>query len=94
MNGAVAWEAVGRLRSPEPVAATPVILVSLIGVVVNGVSAWLFAKGSEDDVNVRAAFLHLASDAAVAAGVALTGVVIRYTGLQWLDPAASPALVG
>ncbi|MBS2012519.1 MAG: cation transporter [Deltaproteobacteria bacterium] len=89
VNGAVAWEAVGRLRSPEPVAAVPVIVVSLAGVAVNGFCAWLFAKGSEDDVNVRAAFLHLASDAAVAGGVALTGVAIRFTGLLWLDPAAS-----
>ncbi len=89
VNGAVAWEAVGRLKSPEPVAAVPVIIVSLVGVAVNGFCAWLFAKGSEGDVNVRAAFLHLASDAAVAAGVAVTGVAIRFTGLLWLDPAAS-----
>jgi cobalt-zinc-cadmium efflux system protein len=89
VNGAVAWEAVGRLLSPEPVAALPVIVVSLVGVAVNGFCAWLFAKGSEGDVNVRAAFLHLASDAAVAAGVAVTGILIHFTALQWLDPAAS-----
>lgn len=89
VNGAVAWEAIGRLRSPEAVAAVPVIVVSAIGVVVNGFCAWLFAKGSEGDVNVRAAFLHLASDAAVAAGVAITGVIIYFTGRLWLDPAAS-----
>jgi len=89
VNGGVAWEAVGRLRSPEPVAAIPVIVISLVGVAVNGFCAWLFAKGSENDVNVRAAFLHLASDAAVAAGVALTGVAIHFTGLRWLDPVAS-----
>ena len=89
VNGAVAWEAVGRLRSPEPVAAVPVIIISAVGVVVNGFCAWLFAKGSEGDVNVRAAFLHLASDAAVAAGVAITGTIILFTGRQWLDPAAS-----
>lgn len=89
VNGGVAWEAIGRLRSPEPVAALPVIVVSLAGVGVNGFCAWLFAKGSEGDVNVRAAFLHLASDAVVAAGVALTGVAIHFSGLRWLDPVAS-----
>lgn len=89
VNGAIAWEAVGRLRSPKPVAALPVIVVSLVGVGVNSFCAWLFAKGSEGDVNVRAAFLHLASDALVAAGVAITGVLIYYTGILWLDPAAS-----
>lgn len=89
VNGAVAWEAIGRFRTAEAVAAVPVILVSLVGVAVNGFCAWLFAKGSEDDVNVRAAFLHLASDAAVAAGVAVTGILIHFTRLAWLDPAAS-----
>lgn len=89
VNGAVAWEAVGRLRSPEPVAAVPVIVVSLAGIAVNGFCAWLFSKGSKGDLNVRAAFLHLLSDAAVAAGVAVTGILIRYTDFLWLDPVAS-----
>lgn len=89
VNGGVAWEAIGRFSSPEHVSAVPVIVVSLVGVAVNGFSAWLFAKGSEGDVNVRAAFLHLASDAVVAAGVAITGVAIYSTGILWLDPAAS-----
>lgn len=89
VNGMVAWEAIGRLRHPEPVAAFPMIVVSLVGVVVNGFCAWLFAKGSENDLNVRAAFLHLASDAAVAGGVAITGVIIRFTALAWIDPVAS-----
>ncbi len=89
VNGAVAWEAVRRLHSPESVQAVPIIAVSAIGVVVNGFCAWLFARGSESDVNVRAAFLHLASDAAVAGGVALTGVAMRFTGWASLDPIAS-----
>lgn len=95
VTGGVAWEAVIRLRAPEePVAARIVIMTSLVGVLVNGFSAWLFARGSEKDVNVRAAFLHLASDAAVAGGVAATGGVILWTGLAWLDPAASLLVSG
>lgn len=89
VNGGVAWEAIGRFRSPEPVAALPMILVSVAGILVNGFCAWLFSKGSKGDLNVRAAFLHLLSDAAVAAGVAVTGILIRFTGIAWLDPAAS-----
>lgn len=89
VNGMVAWEAILRLEAPEPVAAIPIVIVSAIGVAVNGFCAWLFARGSQNDVNVRAAFLHLASDAVVAAGVAITGIAIRYTGWQWLDPVAS-----
>ncbi len=96
VNGAVGWEALLRLRSPEPVTALPMIIVSSLGIAVNGFCAWLFTKGSEDDVNVRAAFLHLdlASDAAVAAGVALTGVAIHFTGIRWLDPVASMVVSG
>lgn len=89
VNGFVAWEAIGRFETPEPVAATPMIAVSLAGVAVNGFCALLFAKGGEHDLNVRAAFLHLLSDAAVAAGVAATGLLIRLTGHPWLDPIAS-----
>lgn len=89
VNGAVAWEAILRFRTPEPVAAPTMIVVSLVGVGVNGFSAWLFAKDNAKDVNVRAVFVHLASDAAVAAGVAVTGVIIHYTSFFWLDPAAS-----
>lgn len=94
VNGMVAWEAIGRLRHPEPVAADPMIAVSVAGVVVNGFCAWLFAKGGKDDLNVRAAFLHLASDAAVAAAVAITGVIIRFTHVLWLDPVASIVVSG
>jgi cobalt-zinc-cadmium efflux system protein len=85
VNGAVAWEAVGRFVTPAEVVPLPMIFVSLLGVAVNG----FCAKDSHDDVNVRAAFLHLASDAAVAAGVALTGVAIYFSGFRWLDPVAS-----
>lgn len=89
VNGAVAWEAIGRLQTPEPVMALPMIVVSLVGIGVNAFCAWLFARGSEDDVNVRAAFLHLASDAVVAAGVSITGIAIYFTGYLLLDPIAS-----
>lgn len=89
VNGAVAWEAVLRLRDPEPVTATIMVVISLLGVGVNGLSAWLFARGNDEDVNVRAAFLHLASDAAIAAGVAVTGVIIHYTRFFWLDSIVS-----
>ena len=89
VNGAVAWEAVLRLREPEPVTTTIMIFVSLAGVCVNAISAWLFARGNKDDVNIRAAFLHLASDAVVAAGVALAGVLIHFTHWYWLDSAVS-----
>jgi cobalt-zinc-cadmium efflux system protein len=86
--GGVAWEAIGRLADPPGVQAGTVILVAALGVVVNGVSAALFVHG-RDDVNVRGAFMHLAADAAVSFAVVLSGILLLYTGWNWLDPAVS-----
>ncbi len=87
--GAIAWEAVLRLAHPEPSAGWTVILVAAAGIVVNGVTALLFASGSKDDINIRGAFLHMAADAAVSAAVVVAGILILITGAQWLDPIAS-----
>jgi cobalt-zinc-cadmium efflux system protein len=91
--GAIAWEAVQRFGSPEPVAAKTVMIVAAIGIVVNGVTAWLFASGAKNDINIRGAFLHMAADAAVSAGVVIAGLVILYTGWLWLDPLVSLIIV-
>lgn len=91
--GAIGWEAIRRFSEPQPVAEITVMVVAAIGIVVNGVTAWLFASGSKDDLNIRGAFLHMAADAAVSAGVVLAGVVILYTGWSWLDPAVSLLIV-
>jgi cobalt-zinc-cadmium efflux system protein len=90
--GGVTWEAIRRLQEPEPVAGGIVIMVAAIGVVINGVSAALFVAGSKEDMNLRGAFLHLASDAAVSVGVVFAGVAILITGWLWLDPAVSIAI--
>ena len=87
--GAIAWEAVNRLLHPQPVASTAVIAVAAIGVVINTLTALLFFRGRERDLNVRGAFLHMAADAAVSLGVAVGGVAILYTGWLWVDPALS-----
>lgn len=86
--GAIAWEAVTRLRTPEPVAGGTVIVVAAIGVVINTLTALLFARGHRD-ANVRGAFLHMAADAAVSAGVVAAGVAIMLTGRTWIDPVVS-----
>ena len=88
-SGAIALEAIFRLQSPPPVASDTIIVVAAIGIAVNGISAWLFHRGSQDDLNVRGAFLHLAADAAVSAGVVVAALVMRQTGWLWLDPLAS-----
>jgi cobalt-zinc-cadmium efflux system protein len=87
--GAISLEAIQRLGDPAPVASRTVMVVAAIGIVVNGVTAWLFAAGSKGDINLRGAFLHMASDALVSAGVVIAGLVILLTGWLWLDPVVS-----
>jgi cobalt-zinc-cadmium efflux system protein len=91
--GAIAWEAVQRFDAPAPVAGWTVSIVALSGVLVNGISAWLFMSGSKDDINVRAAYQHMAADAAISLGVVISGGIIAATGWAWLDPAVSLVIV-
>jgi cobalt-zinc-cadmium efflux system protein len=86
--GAILWEAWHRLSDPPEVAGLTVIVVAAIGVVINTATALLFMRG-QDDANVRGAFLHMAADAAVSAGVVIAGIAIMATGLGWIDPVVS-----
>ena len=87
--GVIIWEALHRLGQPAPVAGGTVIWVATLGIVVNGVTAYLFASGRKGDLNLRGAFQHMFADALVSAGVVLAGVAILFTGWTWLDPAVS-----
>ena len=87
--GGIAWEAVRRFSDPSPVAGKTVIIVAAIGVVINTATALLFLSGRKTDLNIRGAFLHMAADAGVSAGVVLAGVVILATGWPWIDPVVS-----
>jgi cobalt-zinc-cadmium efflux system protein len=91
--GAIAWEAIRRLREPAPVSGLTMIWVAAVGVVVNGITASLFIGGRKGDLNVRGAFLHMTADAAVSAGVVVAGFVILYTGWMLIDPISSLAIV-
>lgn len=91
--GAIAWEAVQRFSHPPTVAGMTVTLVAGAGIAINGLSAWLFVKGSKGDLNIRGAYLHMAADAVVSLGVAITGVAMIVTGWFWLDPVISLAIV-
>ncbi len=89
VTGGIAWESVRRLLAPEAVAGKTVIVVALVGVVVNTLSSVLFLRDRKRDLNVRSAFLHMASDAALSLGVAVVGAIVLATGLYWLDAVAS-----
>jgi cobalt-zinc-cadmium efflux system protein len=90
--GAILLEGVRRLFHPEAANGSVVMAVAAIGIVVNGITAWLFASGRKHDLNIRGAYLHMAADAAVSLGVVLAGALILYTGLQWIDPIVSIAV--
>jgi cobalt-zinc-cadmium efflux system protein len=91
--GAIGFEAIRRLLEPEPVASGIVIVVAAVGIVINGGTALLFMRDRDNDLNVRAQFQHLAGDALVSLAVVLAALVIRFTGLTWLDPIASLGVV-
>jgi cobalt-zinc-cadmium efflux system protein len=92
--GAIAVEGVRRLLHPEEVAGVTVMVVAALGIAVNGVTAWLFASGRKGDINLRAAFLHMAYDALVSLGVVMAGGIILKTGWTRLDPLVSLAVAG
>jgi cobalt-zinc-cadmium efflux system protein len=91
--GAIGVEAVRRLVQPQPIDTLLVIAIAGAGIMVNGTTALLFARGRSRDLNIRAAFLHMASDAGLSFGVVVAAALIRVTHWLWLDPAASIVLV-
>ncbi|MEZ0243237.1 MAG: cation diffusion facilitator family transporter [Sphingomonas sp.] len=91
--GVIVMEAAQRLSDPPPVAGGIVMLVAGIGILINGGTALLFARGRHGDVNIRGAYLHMAADAAVSAGVVIAGGLILWTGETWIDPVISLVIV-
>ncbi|WP_153115773.1 cation diffusion facilitator family transporter [Rhodocyclus tenuis] len=91
--GGIAWEAVQRFSQAPVVNGLTVTLVAGVGIAINGISAWLFVKGSKGDLNIRGAYLHMLADAAVSLGVVVAGVAMMFTGWHWLDPVVSLVIV-
>lgn len=91
--GAIAWEAIQRFSSPGPVSGGTVIGVALVGIAINTATALMFMSGRKSDLNIRGAFLHMATDALVSLGVVLAGIAILVTGWLWFDPVVSLIIV-
>lgn len=87
------YEAYRRFMNPPEVESGILIGVGLIAVVINLVTALLVRKGSEQDLNIRSAFVHLMGDVVSTIGAVLAGVAIYFTGAHWLDPLVS-VLIG
>ena len=87
--GAIGYEAIFRFQNPQPLPGVTIAIIAAIGIFINGISAFMFFRDKESDINVKAAFLHLASDALVSLGLVVGGIVIYYTHLYWIDPLLS-----
>lgn len=87
--GAIGYEALMRFENPAELPGKTIALVALIGIAINGFSAYLFFKAKEEDINIKSAFLHLASDAVVSLGLVVGGLIIYYTKIYWIDPLLS-----
>jgi cobalt-zinc-cadmium efflux system protein len=85
----IVYNAVMRLIIPDLVEGETVMIVAGIGIVINGVTAWMFARGRKGDINIRGAYLHMVADALVSAGVVVAGLLILATGWLWIDPVTS-----
>lgn len=93
--GGLVWEAIGRLLAAPPgdqAQGVTIMLVAAVGILVNSATAWLFMRGRDTDLNIRGAFLHMAADALVSAGVVLAGALTLWLGWTWLDPLVSLAI--
>lgn len=91
--GGIAWEAIRRFGNTDKVEGKTVIWVAAVGIFINGATALLFMSGRKGDLNIRAAFVHMASDAGLAFGVVIAGIAILLTGKGWIDPAMSLLIV-
>jgi cobalt-zinc-cadmium efflux system protein len=92
--GGIAWEAVQRFYQPVVVPGFWVMAIAAIGIFTNGITALMFMRGRQDDINIRGAYIHMAGDTAVAAGVVVAGYLMQRTGWLWLDPLTSLLIVG
>ncbi len=87
--GAISYEAIHRMFAPEPLPGITVSIVAAIGIAINAITAMLFFRSKDSDLNAKSAFLHLLSDAIVSAGLVVGGVIIYYTHYFWIDAVLS-----
>lgn len=89
VTGGIIWEAIRRFSDPQIIDSNVVIFVALIGIFVNGFTAFMFMSGRKNDINIKGAFLHMVADAAITLGVVIAALLIKSTGWAWIDPAIS-----
>ncbi len=90
----IAIESFEKLLNPSEISEVAIMVVATIGIFVNAGSAWLFHRDSKEDLNIRGAYLHLAFDALVSAGVVLAALAMMFTGWLWIDGLVGILIVG
>lgn len=83
--GGIIWESIQRFQTQAPTNGNPIAFVAAVGILINALTAWLFLKDKERDLNVKGAYLHMLSDALVSLGVLVAGVIIAFTNWYWVD---------
>jgi len=91
--GVITWETFTRLSNPVVVNSNSMIVVAAVGILVNGFTAWLFLKGKQHDLNIRSTFVHFIADALVSLGVVVAGILMKFTGIIWIDSIVSFAII-
>ncbi|HEY1283546.1 MAG TPA: cation diffusion facilitator family transporter [Steroidobacteraceae bacterium] len=82
----ILWEAVGRFRSPQPIATTGMLVVAAVGLVANAIAMFVLHSGRNESLNLKGAYLEVFSDFLGSVGVLIGAVLIRWTGALWIDP--------
>ena len=86
MSALLIWEAIRRFAHPHPVNGGLMLVVAVVGLLANGFSAWLLHSGSHNNLNLKATYLHILSDAFASGGVILGALIIKIFHVVWADP--------
>jgi len=91
--GIILWECIQRFSNPQEIEGIPIMIVATIGVLINGITAYLFLSDKDKDLNIKGAYLHMLADTLISVGVVIAGLLILLTGLTWIDSVVSIIIV-
>jgi cobalt-zinc-cadmium efflux system protein len=79
------FEAAQRFSNPQPIKSNLVIWMSILGIVVNGISALMLKKDADHNINMKSAYVHLFTDMMASVAVLVGGVLMKYYQIYWID---------
>ena len=90
--GAIVYEAIHRIFNPRPTSGITIAVVASVGIVINSITAIMFLRNKDKDINIKSAYLHLMNDALISSGIVAGGIIIYYTKWFWIDSVFSVAV--